>query len=112
MNLSQVNQEEQHASIQQDQHHLTMRNQMLSLHSRQGKQEEHATIQQQPHAPIQQEQRPHGIVQQEQQMNDFQPNGINYNQDFAYMPIPANGSDRDPANFQFLKDPFSTGLHD
>jgi len=67
---------------------------------------------QQPHPTFPQEQRPHGVIQQEQQIHDFQPNGVNYNQDFAYMPIPENGSNRDPANFQFLKDPFSSGLQD
>jgi len=115
MNFNQLNQEDQHGSIQQEQHHLTMRNQMLSLHSRKVKHDDDddAIIQQQkPHATIKQERRPHGVNQQEQQMYDFQPNGVNYTQDFAYMPIPENGSNRDPTNFQFLKDPFESGLQD
>jgi len=66
--------------------------------------------QQQPPFPQEQQRPPHGVVmqqQQEHQQHEFQPNGINYNQDFgSYMPIPDNGSNRDPTNFQFLTDPF------
>lgn len=33
-------------------------------------------------------------------------------QEFTYMPIPTNAGDRDPENFHFQNDPFSTGIHD
>jgi len=32
--------------------------------------------------------------------------------EFTYMPIPTNSADRDPDNFHFHNDPFSTGLQD
>jgi len=90
--------------LQQKQHQLQQRQQQQ--HHQQQQQQQHQQHQ------LQQQQQQQQLRQHQHQHHPLEYHGNELSQDFDYMPIPTNGGDRDPTNFQFMTDPFASALHE